>query len=33
MNRALEDEAYELASKIRDEINKRKSTGIRDGRS
>jgi bifunctional DNase/RNase len=33
LNRALEDEAYELASKIRDEINKRKSTGINDGKS
>jgi bifunctional DNase/RNase len=29
LSRALEDEEYELASKIRDEINKRKSTNIK----
>lgn len=30
LNRAIEDEAYELASKIRDEINKRKDPKIKE---
>lgn len=33
LSRALEEEEYELASKIRDEINKRKSPGVKNSKS